>query len=160
VANGHWKVRQGPIVGDLADFFLPVEIIGPGPIALLAVCIMSKEYKPKLLAALDAYDSFLRSAPAIVIGDFNISPYRSYDKSNYSQIRQRLTLDYGLVTACDEKTCLPTSFHNHKLDSPHHIDHCFVPAKPQCSVQDVWIGEFDPWIKKSDHCPIAVDLQI
>ena len=42
----------------------------------------------------------------------------------------------------------------HSKSKPYHVDYCF--ASSDFRVADVEIGDFDDWIKKSDHTPIIV----
>jgi endonuclease/exonuclease/phosphatase family metal-dependent hydrolase len=50
------------------------------------------------------------------------------------------------------KETTPTLFMYHKQDKPYHVDYCF--ASTDFRVTDMEIGNFDDWIKKSDHMPI------
>ncbi len=45
--------------------------------------------------------------------------------------------------------------YRHK-SKPYHIDYCFVSTDMLDRLQSVDIGDFDFWIKYSDHVPLIV----
>jgi exonuclease III len=45
--------------------------------------------------------------------------------------------------------------YRHK-DKPYHIDYCFASKDLLDKVSSVEIGDYDDWIKYSDHVPVVV----
>jgi len=41
-------------------------------------------------------------------------------------------------------------------DKPYHIDYCFASKDIVNKLQSVEIGEYDFWMKYSDHVPVIV----
>jgi exodeoxyribonuclease-3 len=50
----------------------------------------------------------------------------------------------------------PTLYMYRHKDKPYHVDYCFVSADMADKIQSVEIGNFDFWIKYSDHVPVIV----
>ena len=45
-------------------------------------------------------------------------------------------------------------------DKSYHIDYCFISEDQVNKLKSVEVGEFDEWIKYSDHVPLMVDLDV
>ena len=50
----------------------------------------------------------------------------------------------------------PTFYLYRHIDKPYHIDYCFVSEDMAQRIQSVEIGDFDFWIKYSDHVPVII----
>lgn len=52
----------------------------------------------------------------------------------------------------------PTYYMYRHRDKPYHIDYCFTSTDMIEQLKSVEIGEYDAWIKYSDHVPVIVTL--
>jgi exonuclease III len=50
----------------------------------------------------------------------------------------------------------PTYYLYRHKDKPYHLDYCFVSADLACKIQSVEIGDYDSWIRYSDHVPVII----
>ena len=50
----------------------------------------------------------------------------------------------------------PTYFMYRHRNKPYHIDYCFASAAMIEQLHSVEIGEYDAWIKYSDHVPVMI----
>jgi exodeoxyribonuclease-3 len=55
------------------------------------------------------------------------------------------------------KETRPTFFMHHSENKPYHIDYCF--ASSDFNIRNMEIGNFNEWIKKSDHVPLIVNFE-
>jgi endonuclease/exonuclease/phosphatase family metal-dependent hydrolase len=126
-------------------------------------------YVRAILDALDKYHDFLRTAPSILVGDFNSHPRwdGSDSGANHSVLEARLRDEFGLVSA----------FHRHAAKSgvkeepatlywqwnrgrQYHIDYCFIPEDWVPSIRSVEVGGYEEWAEHSDHRPLTLDLSL
>jgi exodeoxyribonuclease III len=52
----------------------------------------------------------------------------------------------------------PTLFMYRHRDKPYHIDYCFASTHFIEKLQSVEIGNYEQWIKLSDHMPVIVSF--
>jgi endonuclease/exonuclease/phosphatase family metal-dependent hydrolase len=52
----------------------------------------------------------------------------------------------------------PTFYLYRNQLKPYHIDYCFLSALMAKQMQSIAVGDYDFWIKYSDHVPIIVTL--
>jgi endonuclease/exonuclease/phosphatase family metal-dependent hydrolase len=45
-----------------------------------------------------------------------------------------------------------------KIDKPHHVDCCFASERFILQGYDLSLGDYNDWIRLSDHMPIMVDI--
>lgn len=164
---------------DLPEVFIPVNISGKVTFNLLAVWTQKTgNYIESFKHVLEDYQKFLQSAPSVIAGDFNSNPRwdREYKKFNHSMLIEKLDKEFNLVSAYHKKNNTVQPGHEKEIEStffmyghqdkPFHIDYCFVPKS--WTVECAKIGLYDNWCnkektgkeKKSDHCPLIVDLLI
>ncbi|HET6767701.1 MAG TPA: hypothetical protein VFH08_09890, partial [Chitinophagaceae bacterium] len=54
----------------------------------------------------------------------------------------------------------PTLYMYRHKDKPYHIDYCFVSKDILNRIESVEIGDFDSWIKHSDHVPVMITFKL
>jgi hypothetical protein len=168
VARREWTIEPGPIEPAANDSVYPVKVFGPTPFNLLAVWSQRRPtYVRAILDGLDRYRAFLTAAPSLIVGDFN--SHTRWDGSdptaNHSVLVERLTRDFGLVSAyhsvpgrSDEDGEAATFYWQWKEGQPFHIDYCFLPEQWVGRLQSVQVGGYGEWAKESDHRPVVVEL--
>jgi exodeoxyribonuclease-3 len=104
----------------------------------------------------------------MVAGDFNSSG--KWDKQcapdNHAKLVKFLG-ECGLVSAYhfksgedqDGKETQPTFHQSKNIEKPFHLDYIFLPRDWSSRIVGVEVGQYEPWLKHSDHCPITVDLR-
>ena len=145
------------------------------PIHLLAVCAQNssggnrrKDNPGPLRRALRKYDGFLRSAPAVVAGDFNNNV--RWDKPGWPINHANAVCDLarlGLVSAyhvarnAEQGNELePTYFHKYREEDNFHIDYVFVPKEWSNRAFSLIVGRYRDWTKPriSDHVPLMLEI--
>ena len=122
------------------------------------------QYIEQVWKAVHHYSDLLTDKKTIIIGDFNSNTIwdRKHRKSNHSNV-VKLLEDKGIFSTyhLHRKQTQGTEEHptlymyRHK-DKPYHIDYCFASKDLLNKVSSVEIGDFDEWIKYSDHVPVVV----
>ena len=123
------------------------------------------KYITQVWKAITHYDELLTGKPTMFIGDFNSNTIWDHKK-------HRLGSHSGVVKQLENKGIFSTYHIYHKQiqgteqhptfylyrhkDKPYHLDYCFVSADMLERLQSVDIGEYDFWIKYSDHVPLIV----
>jgi exodeoxyribonuclease-3 len=154
-------------------YIIPIKVKGPLKFNLFAIWAMNdsqdirKRYIGQVYSAITHYKDLL-DEPTVIAGDFNWNviwddkpDYPLYgtltdvikilkDKNIRSVYHKFYNEDFGKETK-------PTLFMYHKQDKPYHIDYCF--ASSDLKISDVEIGDFDDWIRKSDHMPIIASFR-
>lgn len=157
----------------------PVSVSGlPGldePIHLLGVCAQNssggnrrKGNPGPLRQALRQYDGFLRSAPAVVAGDFN--NHVCWDKPGWP-INHACAVDdlagFGLVSAYHVSRGVeaghepePTYFQHYRTSAGCHIDYVFMPEEWSNRGFSLMVGRYQDWIEPrvSDHVPLVLEI--
>lgn len=168
--EGQWSVQDRGGAPEVSDSAFPAEVTGPVSFNLLAVWAQRRpSYVRAILSSLDHYGEFLRSAPSIVVGDFNSHPRWDKDdqKANHSILAARLRAEFGLVSAFHTfaersgNVVEPaTLYYQWKQDRGFHIDYCFFPESWASRLISVEIGNYQEWAKESDHRPLIVDFEL
>ena len=125
-------------------------------------------YTKQIWNAIDYYFELISTEHIIILGDFNSSS--SFDKpgreSNHTNIVEKLSQNrihsayhhhYSLSQGDEQH---PTLYHQYNMDSPWHIDFCFLSESLLDKVSNVEIGQYEHWVKPrhSDHCPLIVSF--
>jgi len=167
VARGEWSVEPGPSDPVALDSVYPVQISGPTPFNLLAVWAKPRPtYVGAVLDGVMRYRDFLRSAPAIVAGDFNSHVrWDGETKVNHTALVNRLRDQFGLVNAYGAAASRSgstieeaTHYWQWKQKQPFHLDYCFIPADWVERLGEVAVGGYEAWAEKSDHRPLLVEI--
>ena len=117
--------------------------------------------------AVESLAPILGRGRAIVIGDFNDGPifdaghHGSFARTTellgtagYTSLYHAWTLEpYGAETVA-------SLFHQRHRDKPFLIDHAFVPTWWLPFVSGFSIGGPEPWLERSDHMPLVVELTL
>ena len=117
--------------------------------------------------AVESLAPILGRGRAIVIGDFNDGPifdaghHGSFARTTellgtagYTSLYHAWTLEpYGAETVA-------SLFHQRHRDKPFLIDHAFVPTWWLPFVSGFSIGGPEPWLERSDHMPVVVELTL
>lgn len=122
------------------------------------------QYIEQVWKAIHHYDNQLINKRIVMAGDFNSNAIwdRKHRASNHSNV-VRFLEDKGIYssyhlhhkkTQGEEKH--PTLYMYSHRDKPYHVNNCFVSADMADNIQSVEIGNFDFWIKYSDHVPVIV----
>jgi endonuclease/exonuclease/phosphatase family metal-dependent hydrolase len=147
--------------------FLPCTVRGGLSFNVLVVWAKQWDSRPAYARAvvrgLSAYAAFIRSAPTIVLGDFNSNP--RFGRSDLEWFH--LLDDLGLVSAYHLHTGeapgrerRSTYFHRATGGEPYHIDFCFIPKAWGSKLARVDVGGKNTWWALSDHVPLIVDLTL
>jgi exonuclease III len=122
-------------------------------------------YITQVWKAIIHYDKLLTERPTMFIGDFNSNVIWDYKK-------HKLGNHAGVVKMFEEKGIFST-YHVHYNQTPgkeehptfymyrhrskaYHIDYCFASKDLLEKINSVQIGNYDEWIKYSDHVPLIV----
>lgn len=126
------------------------------------------QYVGQIWKAIYYYESLLQNKKTILMGDFNSSSI--WDKQrrecNHSNVVKYLE-QRGIYSAYHKfynreqgEETHPTLFMYHHQDKPYHIDYCFASTHFVEKLQSVEIGNYEQWIKLSDHMPIIVSFDL
>ena len=141
----------------------PARVTGPVSFNLLMIWSHAKPtYIASVQRGLDAYASFIGSAPTVVIGDFNATLGPGPLAKGHAALVARLGEEFGLVNAFDlpaagTHASSPTLYFQWREDRPFQCDYCWVPAGWAGCVTEVRVGGFGEF-SKSDHRPVMVSL--
>ena len=156
----------------------PVRVSGlPGldqPVHLLGVWAQNasegnrqKDNPGFLQQALRRYRRFLRSAPAVVAGDFN--NHVQWDRPGWrmnhaNEVRALARL--GLVSAYHVSRGVeagnepePTFYWRRRAVDGYHIDYVFMPEEWSTCTFDLTVGPYEEWVGSglSDHVPLVLE---
>lgn len=124
-------------------------------------CYVEQVYKAVLY-----YDNLLTNKQTLLIGDFNSNTIwdKKHRASNHSKVVELLE-DKGILSLyhlhhkqVQGKELHPTYYMYRHKNRPYHIDYCFASAGFVQRLQSVEVGDFDFWIKYSDHVPVIVEF--
>lgn len=162
-------------------WMVPVTVSGlPGlgrPVHLLGVWAQNasegnlrKDNPGFLQRALRRYRTFLRSAPAIVAGDFNNNVMwdrPGWQMNHANEVRALARL--GLVSAYHVSRGVaageepePTLYwRDRTIDGPtYHIDYVFMPEEWSQRSFELSVGRYQDWVhsRLSDHVPLVLEI--
>jgi exodeoxyribonuclease-3 len=153
-----------------AKFFLPLRIDGPVTFNLLTVWAKPSARTPRYVSTLfdgiAAYKRFIKSAPTIILGDFNSEGGLSV-KDHHLKFVDLLRTEFGLVSAYHQHFKLEhghethsTYYHYVRQDNPWHIDYCFIPQTWCSRLKNVTVGAYTDWKLLSDHMPVIIEFEM
>jgi exodeoxyribonuclease III len=125
-------------------------------------------YIEQVWKALLHYDEHLNAKSTLLIGDFNSNTIwdKQHRESNHSNVVKLLEAKgiYSLYHTYHQQsqgTEAHATFYLYKhREKGYHIDYCFASAGILGKVRGVDIGDFDTWIKHSDHVPVMVTIDL
>ncbi len=122
------------------------------------------QYITQVWKAIHHYDKWITNKQTILIGDFNSNTI--WDKprreGNHSTVVEHLenkgiySVYHRYFKQLQGKEQHPTLYMYRHQDKPYHIDYCFASKDIVNKLQSVEIGEYDFWMKYSDHVPVIV----
>jgi exodeoxyribonuclease III len=122
------------------------------------------QYVEQVWKAIKHYNKYLRKKRTILIGDFNSNTIwdRKYREGNHSNVVKKLQRK-GIVSSyhlhhkqAQGKEEHPTFYLYKHKDKPYHLDYCFVSNDIAEKIETVEIGEYEHWMKYSDHVPVSM----
>ena len=170
ILSSNSKIELDSNFDETWTYFLPINV-NNGNLKLLATWAYNHradrfgdDKTGMALGVLEKLKEWMSSGSIIMVGDFNNSVV--WDKpngnNNFKDIASTL---YGLdmVSAYHSDRneeygaeSKATFFHTKKRNKPFCIDHVFCHSS--LNVKNVVIGDYDEWIKDSDHVPVIVDI--
>lgn len=123
-------------------------------------------YIEQVWKAVHHYNNLLKDERTLLIGDFNSNKIwdKQHRKSNHS-IVVRLLEEKGIFSTYHSHhqqlqgiEAHPTLYMYRHKNKPYHIDYCFASKDLLEKVNSVEVGDFDSWIKYSDHMPVMVTI--
>lgn len=113
-------------------------------------------YVESFEAAKEDYAALSAQHPLVMLGDFN---YLTEDQAEGLEYYEGLLNCYHDFYEID-KVEYPHFTHRHRTSgSEVHWDYCFLPHFWRSGLTSVEVGPPDTWLKLSDHCPVAVEVQ-
>ena len=122
------------------------------------------QYVTQIWKAINYYDETITNRHSILIGDFNSNTIwdRPRREGNHSTLVQRLATK-GIYSVYHQhfsqtqgKEQHPTLYMYRHKDKPYHIDYCFASRDMLKYLYLVEVGDYESWIKYSDHVPVMV----
>lgn len=153
-------------------YVIPIKVSGPYEFNLLAIWAMNdskdprKRYVGQVFTAIKYYKELLEK-PTIILGDFNWNVIWDAKPSYplYGNLNDviKILINKEIKSAYHEffgeefgKETRPTFYMQHNEGKPYHIDYCFVSS--DFIISNVEVGNFNDWIKRSDHMPLIITL--
>lgn len=147
-------------------YIIPLKVSGPEEFDMYAVWAMphqkrSRGYVGQLWGALQVYQGLENS---IWIGDFNSNAIwdKERKKGNHSDVVSKLkdqgvsSLYHKFLGEKEGEESQPTIFLLKNQNKPFHLDYCFAPNEMITKCTTIEVGQYDDWIKLSDHMPIII----
>ena len=171
ICRKEWPIRSLPQPEQ--KWIAPVVVDSPTPFTLIAVwaCKVGSSRKNNYIGqvyqALIAHPEWFNGRPVVVAGDFNSNKVWDFKRKlgNHSAV-VKLLEERGLLSAYHEKfnefqgaETRPTLHLLHNKEKPYHIDYVFIPREWVNRLKAVEVGPYELWAKRSDHCPVVVDLR-
>jgi len=148
---------------------VPVAVTGPFNFTLYAIWANNPtdpdgQYVTQVWKAIHHYNRLLTNRESILIGDFNSNTI--WDKprraGNHSTVVEHLekkgihSVYHRYFKQVQGKEQHPTLYMYRKKDKAYHIDYCFVSEPIANKLKSVEVGDYDSWIKYSDHVPVII----
>ena len=149
---------------------IPIEVTGGQfdftLFAIWAYNPQDREYNyiGQVWKALNYYKDTLNCKNIILAGDFNSNVIwdKLNRKSSHSMVVEKLknlnisSCYHSHRNQVQGKEKHPTYYMYRHKNKPYHIDYCFVSETLAENIKSVEIGDYDIWIKYSDHVPVSV----
>lgn len=125
-------------------------------------------YIEQVWKAVHYYDRLLKTSNSILVGDFNSNAI--WDRKGKECTHQNMVskLESSGIFSIYHKyhnqqqgqELHPTLYLYRHRNRPYHIDYCFASECFKDKVGSVMVGEYDYWIKYSDHMPIIITFSL
>ncbi|HOY40126.1 MAG TPA: hypothetical protein PLK75_12585 [Bacteroidales bacterium] len=153
-------------------YILPIEVLGTNfNFTLMAIWAMNNKenrrarYIGQVWLAIQHYEKLLEGN-VILMGDFNSNKIWDYksrvgDHSDVVNKLEALNISslyhlYYNQQQGEEKH--QTLYMNRNIERSYHVDYCFASSYFKAKLKSLQIGDFNEWLKYSDHCPLIVDF--
>lgn len=124
------------------------------------------DYYEDLMNSLEAYDDFIKSAPTIILGDFNMSVRVKGKIAKFKKLNSHLETEYGLTSAYHSWNKVAFGSETHttlyfrwKETSIYHCDYIYIPKALSKSIKSITIPNFDSF-NSSDHRPVICEFEV
>ena len=116
--------------------------------------------------AIHHYKSIISNKRTILIGDFNSNTIwdRPRREGNHSTLVERLrakdihSVYHKHFNQVQGKEQHPTLYLYKHKDKPYHLDYCFASGDMLKHLKEVEVGEYEFWMKYSDHVPVITSF--
>lgn len=123
-------------------------------------------YITQVWKAIKHYDRKLKNKKTILVGDFNSNtiwdePRREGNHSTVVATLEKKGIHstyHKYFKQVQGKEAHPTLYMYRQKNKPYHIDYCFVSEDLLSRLKSVEVGEYDSWIKYSDHVPVIISF--
>jgi len=153
-------------------YIIPFQIKGKINFNLFAVWAMDNKqnseerYIAQVWLGIKYFENLLNET-TIIVGDFNSNTIwdnksriaNHSDVVNYLDSLNIHSIYHRQYKENQGKESQPTLFMYRKLNKPYHIDYCFASYKFIQQEYNFQIGDYNDWIKYSDHVPIMIDFK-
>ncbi len=154
------------------QYCVPVRVSGGSSFNLLAVWAMQHadprlSYIAQVNLAIITYRNFIETGDTVLLGDLNSNQQQgSLGRLGSHDWVVRGLSDLDLVSAyhyfhrqVQGQESQSTFFMNRNLARPFHLDYVFIPRRWLKSLDKVWVGNPQIWLRYSDHCPVYVETK-
>ena len=172
---GAWRLSIDASHDPRGATTLPLRVDGPASLAVLGVWAIppwgrrSGGRRPEPLPrAIERHAAFLSHGPALIAGDFNnaLVAARTDGRTQPSALFRRLA-GWGFVSAAgdlfrpdESEASHPTYYRNRRAPKRVPSDVVFIGGFRPDAISSCEIGHPYPWIRASDHAPMAVNLRL
>jgi exodeoxyribonuclease III len=137
--------------------------------AIWAYNPMDADYKyvGQIWKAISYYESLMKEENIILAGDFNSNTIwdKLHRKISHTMLVEKLT-SLNIFSTYHSFTKLPQGIEEHPTyfmyrhqNKPYHIDYCFASSTLLEKLVSVEIGDYNDWIKYSDHVPVIATFK-
>ncbi len=125
------------------------------------------QYVGQIWKALNHYQNRIKKTNTLLIGDFNSNsmwdkPRREGNHTTVVNILAEKGIESVYHKYFDQKQGIeqhPTFYLYKNKNKPYHLDYCFVSKDLMGKLKKVEVGEYEHWIKTSDHVPLIVEFE-
>lgn len=170
----NYKIIQEEYYADDIKYVVPVKVKAPNSIfSLLAIWANNPKdkdgcYVEQVWKGIQLYNKLIKKTKTIIAGDFNSN--KIWDSQHRKWSHTSVVNELG-------KKGITSAYHSHfqeehglekvntlylhrHTNKPYHIDYCFLSSDLTQKLKSVSVGNFDTWIKHSDHMPLIIDIEI
>ena len=127
-----------------------------------------ESYVVQATRAFNFYNSLLQKENILIIGDFNSNAIWDNDSPkeyNHSQMvgilnkRKIVSVYHTMNNEEHGKESIPTLYFRKNQNHKYHIDYFFLHENSVNYIESFSIGEYDQYIKQSDHMPLFIKMK-
>ena len=152
------------------EFIIPMRIFNETHEFILYAVWTQKtydgHYTRHIFNAVEYYRDEIISSKSIIIGDYNSNSIwdKTGRKTNHTNFvnmlfKMNLSSAYHCIRKEEQgKESTSTLYFQRKKDRGYHIDYCFMSNELLPNILSFTIGQYDEFIKYSDHMPLFLSL--